>query len=126
MVLMSETTRQVILLELTVSWEGQMEEAFERKRAKYEELASVCRSKGWRTCCDPIEVGCRGFRGNLFTCNLNLYITANGFPPGAWVQTPNRSMGEGVVMQDPSGLAMDVDRGDRNEGLSVRRALVAQ
>ena len=63
MVLMSETTRQVVLLELTVPWEDRMEEAYERKSAKYEELASVCRSKGWRTWCDPIEVGCRGFAG---------------------------------------------------------------
>ncbi|KAI4871602.1 hypothetical protein NFI96_006464 [Prochilodus magdalenae] len=63
MVLMSETTRQVVLLELTVPWEDRTEEAYERKRAKYEELASVCRSKGWRTWCDPIEVGCRGFAG---------------------------------------------------------------
>lgn len=63
MVLVSETTRQVVLLELTVPWEERMEEAFERKRAKYEELAGECRSRGWRTRCNPIEVGCRGFAG---------------------------------------------------------------
>ncbi|XP_063050108.1 uncharacterized protein LOC134444859 [Engraulis encrasicolus] len=63
MVLVSETTRQVVLLELTVPWEDRMEEAFERKRAKYEELASECRSRGWKTRCNPIEVGCRGFAG---------------------------------------------------------------
>ena len=58
MVLVSET-----LLELTVPWEDRMEEAFERKRAKCEELAGECRSRGWRTRCNPIEVGCRGFIG---------------------------------------------------------------
>lgn len=63
MVLVSETSRQVVLLELTVPWEDRMEEAFERKRAKYEELAGECRSRGWRTRCNPIEVGCRGFVG---------------------------------------------------------------
>lgn len=62
-VLVSEITRQVVLLELTVPWEDRMEEAFERKRAKYEELADECRSRGWRTRCNPIEVGCRGFVG---------------------------------------------------------------
>ncbi|XP_061589349.1 uncharacterized protein LOC133454644 [Cololabis saira] len=63
MVLGSESTRQVVLLELTVPWKDRMEEAFERKRAKYEELAGECRSKGWKTRCNPIEVGCRGFAG---------------------------------------------------------------
>ncbi|XP_073731592.1 uncharacterized protein [Misgurnus anguillicaudatus] len=62
-VLVSEKTRQVVLLELTVPWEDRMEEAFERKRAKYEELAAERRSRGWRTRCYPIEVGCRGFVG---------------------------------------------------------------
>lgn len=33
--LLSETTGQVVLLELTVPWEDRMEEAFEGKRAKY-------------------------------------------------------------------------------------------
>ncbi|XP_075343502.1 uncharacterized protein LOC142401936 [Odontesthes bonariensis] len=63
MVLVLETTRQVVLLELTVPWEDRIEEAFERKRAKYEELTSECQSRGWRTQCNPIEVGCRGFAG---------------------------------------------------------------
>lgn len=53
MVLMSET-RQVVLLELTVPWEDWMEEPFERKRAKYEGLAVECRSKVWRTQCNPL------------------------------------------------------------------------
>ncbi|XP_059411418.1 perforin-1-like [Carassius carassius] len=38
-----------------------MEEAFERKRAKYEELAGECQSRGWRTRCNHIEDGCRRF-----------------------------------------------------------------
>lgn len=40
MVLVSETTKQVVMLELTVPWEDRMEKAFEKKRAKYEELAN--------------------------------------------------------------------------------------
>lgn len=71
-VLVSERTRQVVLLELTVPWEDRMEEAFERKRAKYEELAGECRSRGWRTRCNPIEVGCRGFTGQSLVRALKM------------------------------------------------------
>jgi len=35
-IMVSETTRQLILLELTVPWEERMEEAQKRKRAKYQ------------------------------------------------------------------------------------------
>uniref|UniRef100_A0A8P4PXN3 C1q domain-containing protein n=1 Tax=Dicentrarchus labrax TaxID=13489 RepID=A0A8P4PXN3_DICLA len=37
-----------------------MEEANERKRAKYTDLEE-CRRQGWRAPCVPIKVGCRGF-----------------------------------------------------------------
>ncbi len=60
-VLLSESTKQVVLLELTVPWEDHLEEAFERKLAKYKGLVSECRRAGWRARCLPIEVGSRGF-----------------------------------------------------------------
>ncbi|XP_038147774.1 uncharacterized protein LOC119787807 [Cyprinodon tularosa] len=63
MVLSSNSTRQVVLLELTVPWEDRIEEAQERKRAKYTELVAECRRNGWKARCEPIEVGCRGFAG---------------------------------------------------------------
>ena len=63
MVLMSGATKQVVLLELTVPWEDRMEEAQERKRAKYAELVAECRRNGWKARCEPIEVGSRGFAG---------------------------------------------------------------
>ncbi len=56
-ILVSESIKQVVLLELTVPWE----EAFERKLSKYEGLISDCRQAGWRARCIPVEVGCRGF-----------------------------------------------------------------
>ena len=62
-VLILETSKQVILLELTVPWEDCIEEANKRKRAKYTELLEKCRSNGWRARCEPIEVGYRGFVG---------------------------------------------------------------
>ena len=60
-ILVSETTKQLFLLELTVPWEERMEEAQERKREKYQELVEDCRRKGWRTRRMPVEVGSRGF-----------------------------------------------------------------
>ncbi len=48
MVLMSEVTKQVVLLELTVPWEEWMEEARERKKAKYAALVAECRENGWK------------------------------------------------------------------------------
>ena len=62
-VLFSDSTKQVILLELTVPWEENMEEAYERKLSKYQELLESCRTSGWRTCYFPVEIGCRGFAG---------------------------------------------------------------
>lgn len=50
--LVSETTRQVVLLELTVPLEDRMEEAFERKRAKYEELGRRMPKQGME---DPMQ-----------------------------------------------------------------------
>lgn len=43
MVLMSSSSKQVVLLELTVPWEDRMEEAQERKKSKYVELVAECR-----------------------------------------------------------------------------------
>lgn len=62
-VLVSESSKQVVMLELTVPWEEKMEEARERKKKKYAELVEECRNRGWRARCLPIEVGGRGFAG---------------------------------------------------------------
>ncbi|XP_061896860.1 uncharacterized protein LOC133645950 [Entelurus aequoreus] len=61
--LTSVSSRQVLLIELTVPWEDRIEEANERKRSKYQKLVEQCRRGGWRARCEPIEVGCRGFAG---------------------------------------------------------------
>ncbi len=72
MVLTSESTKQVVLLELTVPWEDQIDKANERKRAKYAELITECRSKGWEARCEPVGVGCRGFAGHSLLRTLKL------------------------------------------------------
>ena len=64
LVLWSEACRTVLLVELTVPWEGGLEAAYERKRAKYSDLAAECREAGWKTVICPVEVGCRGFVGS--------------------------------------------------------------
>lgn len=51
----SESTKQFILLELTVPWEERTEEAQERKRGKYKELLEACCGNGWKTRCMPVH-----------------------------------------------------------------------
>ena len=60
-VIWSRTLKMMILVELTVPWEERTDEAHERKRSKYQELAEMCREKGFKTWIFPVEVGCRGF-----------------------------------------------------------------
>ena len=62
--LCSNQTRQLIMLELTVPFEDRIEEAYERKAGKYRELVNTCEEKGWKTLCFPVEVGVRGFVGH--------------------------------------------------------------
>ena len=68
-VIWSKKTKQVVLVELTVPWEERMEEAHEKKKAKYQPLLEDCQDRGWRTWNLPVEVGCRGFVGqSLWRC----------------------------------------------------------
>ena len=43
-VIWSAVTKQVVLLELTVPWEEGIQEAYERKRNKYQELVDDCKA----------------------------------------------------------------------------------
>lgn len=63
LVMWSEACKTVLLVELTVPWEGGLEAANERKRAKYADLAAECREAGWKAVTCPVEVGCRGYVG---------------------------------------------------------------
>ena len=60
-VIWSRSPKYMILIELTVPWEERVEEAYETKKGKYQELADTCRERGWKTWVFPVEVGCRGF-----------------------------------------------------------------
>ena len=46
MIITSEALKHLIMLEVTVPWEEHIEEANERKRAKYQELVEECRERG--------------------------------------------------------------------------------
>jgi len=60
-VIWSTIPKMMILVELTVPWKERTDEANERKRSKHQELADLCREKGFSTWVFPVEVGCRGF-----------------------------------------------------------------
>ena len=59
-------------MELTVPWEERIEEAFERKKSKYQQLVEECQERGWKAWCLPVEVGCRGFAGRSLWRSLRL------------------------------------------------------
>ena len=65
-VIWSASQQQVILGELTVPWEDNIQEAYERKYTKYTELKAVCLNRGWKATCYPFEIGCRGFVATTF------------------------------------------------------------
>ncbi|XP_062890253.1 uncharacterized protein LOC134338391 [Mobula hypostoma] len=80
------TQYSTILVNLRVR--ERMEEAYERKRAKYEDLKNSCQRRGWRAKCWPAEVGGRGFAGqsrskgkttvlrkNIRSATMELYYT---------------------------------------------------
>ncbi len=61
LVLWSPSLKLVYIIELTVPWEGAVEEAYERKKLRYAELAADAQQQGWKASVRPVEVGCRGF-----------------------------------------------------------------
>ena len=71
-VLWSKGTKQVVLIELTVPWEERMEEAYERKLKKYQDLILESQQNGWKAWNLPVEVGCRGFAGRSLWKALGL------------------------------------------------------
>ncbi|KAJ8333436.1 hypothetical protein SKAU_G00414440 [Synaphobranchus kaupii] len=61
LVLWSNTWRRVFIVELTVPWEDAIDEAYERKKLRYANLAAEAEERGWDVKLRPVEVGCRGF-----------------------------------------------------------------
>ena len=61
MILTSEASKQVCIVELTVAREDRLEVSGELKKTKYEELKEGGEANGWRVMIRTVEVGCRGF-----------------------------------------------------------------
>ena len=61
MVLWSKAAKLAYVVELTVPWEEGVEEAYERKKLKYSDLAAEASQNGWKTLIFPVEVGSRGY-----------------------------------------------------------------
>ena len=84
----SNSKKSVLLIELTVPWEENREEAHEWKKNHYETLLASCVEKGWICHVIPIEVGCRGFIGHsvisflskigITGCSLKVASSDNG------------------------------------------------
>lgn len=62
MIIFSNSTKQMMMVELIVQWAECVDEAQERG-TKYQELAEQCKGQGWTTRCEPIDIGCRAFAG---------------------------------------------------------------
>ena len=60
LVLINRTEKKIALLELTISFEKNLESANLKKRLRYENLATDLRERGWETDNVPFEVGSRG------------------------------------------------------------------
>lgn len=60
-VLLSKSTKTIIIAELTVPWEERLATSHQLKKAKYQDLVDEAILKGWHATSYPIEVGCRGF-----------------------------------------------------------------
>ena len=61
MILMSEATKRIGLIELTVPSEERIEVSGELKRAKYAPLQEEGKANGWNVRVWAVEVGCKGF-----------------------------------------------------------------
>lgn len=61
MVLLSRSTKTIIVAELTVPWEDRLATSHQLKKAKYQDLVNKVVLKGWHATSYPIEVGCHGF-----------------------------------------------------------------
>lgn len=60
LMLWSPSLKKVYIIELTVSWEDSIDEAYERKHLRYAKLAAEAQHCGWNTEVCPVEVWRRG------------------------------------------------------------------
>ena len=78
LVIWNEERKIVHLLELTVPWESNLENAEERKEARYEGLVEACEEEGWTAQHSHLGVGARGYVDRKL---LRLFQQEMGFTP---------------------------------------------
>lgn len=90
-ILISETAKNVIMLELTGLWEDRMINGFKMKE-NCKGFVSNCHKQGWKMRCLPVEVGYRSFAGqSLCKIYCMLYSALQergGEKPSITVQRP--------------------------------------
>ena len=78
MLLVSESTKRIGLIELTVPSEERVEVSGELKKAKYASLQEVGKTRGWNVHIWAVEVGCKGFPAASMTSFLKDIGIAGG------------------------------------------------
>ncbi len=77
MVLLSRSTKTIIIAELMVPWEERLATSHQLKKAKYQDLVDEAVVKGWHATSYPIEVGCRGFPAK----SVHYFLQSVGLEP---------------------------------------------
>ena len=67
----SNSTKKVIMWELSVPWEENMESTHKRNIAKYEPLVEQCQMNGWQAICQAVEVRCHRFNAKSMSKALS-------------------------------------------------------
>ena len=104
LLLHSDSTRSLLIVELTVPWEERLQVAHERKRLKYQDLVDNARRNGWNTTLFAIEVGTRGFP----SASLQKFLSALGLQP----RTSKRALKSVAAVAESSSRWLWIRRGE--------------
>ena len=77
-IIVSKSTKQMGIVELTVPIEERIEISGEIKRCKYESVVVEGKQNGWKVRCWSVEVGCRGFPA----ASMSTFLKEIGYPGG--------------------------------------------
>ena len=77
-IFVSNKSKQMGIVELTVPCEERIEISGEIKRLKYEQIVNEGRQNGWKVRCWSVEVGCRGFPA----VSMSSFLKDIGYPGG--------------------------------------------
>lgn len=76
MIFLSQSTKSIVVSDLTVPWEEGLAVAHELKKSKYQDLIDEALTRGWNATVFPIEVGCGGFPSSV-----QLFLQRIGLEP---------------------------------------------